>query len=72
MALHPGLPDEDRADFAWADSAYLFVDDADALAHEWLAAGAQVHMPQDTEWGQHEGALADPDGNVLRFGSPIR
>lgn len=53
-------------------SAYLFVDDADALAHEWLAAGPQVHMPQDTEWGQHEGALADPDGNVLRFGSPIR
>jgi hypothetical protein len=28
-------------------------------------------MPEDTEWGQREGALADPDGNVLRFGSPI-
>jgi predicted enzyme related to lactoylglutathione lyase len=52
-------------------SAYLWVDDADALAQEWRAAGAEVHMPEDTEWGQHEGALVDPDGNVLRFGSPI-
>jgi len=48
-----------------------FVDDADALAEEWRAAGAEVHMPEDTEWGQHEGAHVDPDGNVLRFGSPI-
>ncbi len=28
-------------------------------------------MPEDTEWGQHEGAVEDPDGNVLRFGSPM-
>ncbi len=53
-------------------SAYLWVDDADALAREWLAAGAEVHMPEDTEWGQHEGAIEDPDGNVLRFGSPMK
>jgi len=46
-------------------------DDADALAREWLAAGVEVHMPEDTEWGQHEGAIEDPDGNVVRFGSPI-
>jgi catechol 2,3-dioxygenase-like lactoylglutathione lyase family enzyme len=52
-------------------SAYLFVDDADALAQAWRAAGADVHMPEDTEWGQHEGALVDVDGNVLRFGSPM-
>jgi catechol 2,3-dioxygenase-like lactoylglutathione lyase family enzyme len=52
-------------------SAYLWVDDAEALAREWLAAGAQVHLPQDTAWGQHEGAVEDPDGNVLRFGSPM-
>ena len=52
-------------------SAYLWVDDADALALEWLAAGADVRMPEDTEWGQHEGATEDPDGNVLRFGSPM-
>ncbi|TVY99054.1 dioxygenase [Trebonia kvetii] len=28
-------------------------------------------LPQDTEWGQHEGVLVDPDGNVIRFGSPM-
>jgi catechol 2,3-dioxygenase-like lactoylglutathione lyase family enzyme len=52
-------------------TAYLFVEDADALAREWLAAGADVRLPQDTDWGQHEGALVDPDGNVIRFGSPV-
>jgi hypothetical protein len=51
--------------------AYLFVDDADAVAAEWEAAGVEVHAPQDCEWGQHEGAVVDPDGNVIRFGSPI-
>lgn len=50
--------------------AYLFVEDADAVARTWLAAGADVRLPQDTEWGQHEGVLVDPDGNMIRFGSP--
>lgn len=53
-------------------SAYLWVDDADALAQAWRAAGVEVHMPEDTDWHQHEGAHVDPDGNVLRFGSPVR
>jgi len=52
-------------------SAYLFVDNADDLAAAWRSAGLEVHSPQDTEWGQHEGAVVDPDGNVIRFGSPI-
>jgi hypothetical protein len=52
-------------------TAYLFVEDADALAETWLAAGGDVRLPQDTEWGQHEGVLVDPDGNVIRFGSPM-
>jgi hypothetical protein len=25
--------------------------------------------PEDTEGGQHEGSVVDPDGNVIRFGS---
>jgi uncharacterized glyoxalase superfamily protein PhnB len=49
----------------------LRVDDADGLAATWQAAGVEVSMPVDTEWGQREGALVDPDGNVLRFGSPL-
>jgi catechol 2,3-dioxygenase-like lactoylglutathione lyase family enzyme len=52
-------------------TAYLFVEDADALAETWVAAGGDVRLPEDTEWGQHEGVLVDPDGNVIRFGSPM-
>lgn len=52
-------------------SAYLFVEDADALAREWMSLGADVRLPEDTEWGQHEGVLIDPDGNIIRFGSPL-
>jgi catechol 2,3-dioxygenase-like lactoylglutathione lyase family enzyme len=52
-------------------TAYLFVEDADALARTWRAAGAEVRLPEDTEWGRHEGVLIDPDGNVIRFGSPM-
>jgi predicted enzyme related to lactoylglutathione lyase len=52
-------------------SAYLFVADADELAAQWRTSGAEIHPPQDTEWGRREGAVVDPDGNVIRFGSPI-
>jgi hypothetical protein len=70
VVIHLGVV-PDSASRSAKHSAYLWVDDSDALAHEWLAAGADVHMPEDTEWGQHEGAVVDPDGNILRFGSPI-
>ena len=52
-------------------TAYLFVDDADALAAEWLQAGADVRSPEDTPWGKREGAMVDVDGNIIRFGSPL-
>ncbi len=52
-------------------SAYLFVEDADQLAQAWASAGADVRVPEDTEWGQHEGVVIDPDGNIIRFGSPM-
>lgn len=67
IEFHLGVPTREHH----PASAYLFVDDADELAAEWRAAGVEVHTPEDTEWGQHEGALVDPDGNVIRFGSPI-
>jgi catechol 2,3-dioxygenase-like lactoylglutathione lyase family enzyme len=53
-------------------SAYLWVEDSDELAKTWSAAGADVSFPEDTQWGQHEGVLIDPDGNTIRFGSPIK
>ncbi|MGO9082755.1 MAG: VOC family protein [Streptosporangiaceae bacterium] len=65
----PGVGQRARID-AGTPSAYLFVDDADGLAAAWRSAGVEVHSPQDTEWGQHEGTIVDPDGNVIRFGSP--
>ncbi|WP_323747741.1 VOC family protein [Catenulispora rubra] len=63
------MPDHDRR----PSSAYLFVDDADALAAAWHSTGVEVlHTPQDTDWGQREGAVVDPDGNIIRFGSPMK
>jgi catechol 2,3-dioxygenase-like lactoylglutathione lyase family enzyme len=68
VEIHLGVvPGDDRR----TGSAYLFVDDSDELAAEWRSAGVEVHSPEDTEWGQHEGAVVDPDGNVIRFGSPM-
>lgn len=53
-------------------TAYLYVDDADELFTQWQATGADVRPPEDTPWGQHEGVVIDPDGNLIRFGSPIK
>lgn len=53
-------------------AAYLAADDADALHAEWCRAG----VGETTElfnpgFGVREAAHTDPDGNLLRFGSPI-
>jgi catechol 2,3-dioxygenase-like lactoylglutathione lyase family enzyme len=66
VEIHLGVPSREHH----PGSAYLFVDDADQLAAAWQAAGIEVFTPQDTEWGRREGALVDPDGNTIRFGSP--
>ena len=52
-------------------SIYLHVDDADQLADEWRTAGAEVSEVTDTDYGKHEGRHSDPDGNLIRFGSPV-
>jgi catechol 2,3-dioxygenase-like lactoylglutathione lyase family enzyme len=68
IEIHVGvLPDDDCR----TSGAYLFVEDANELAAMWRSAGVEVRTPEDTEWGQHEGAVVDPDGNVIRFGSPM-
>jgi hypothetical protein len=53
-----------------AAAAYLHVPDADALAAEW-ANVARTRAPVDTDYGLREGWHMDPDGNLLRFGSPL-
>ena len=50
---------------------YIHVDDADRLAADWRAAGMNVIGPDDYDYGKHEGSHRDPDGNLLRFGSPL-
>ena len=44
-----------------------------ALATEWSASGAEGRFvdPVDTDYGLREGAHIDPDGNLLRYGSPL-
>ena len=51
--------------------AYLLVSDAEALAEEWRRIdGGEVTDPTSTDYGAIEGSYTDPDGNLLRFGSP--
>lgn len=50
---------------------YLHVDDADQLAAEWRQAGMEVTGPEDFDYGKREGSHTDPDGNKIRFGSPL-
>jgi hypothetical protein len=70
VEIHLGIVPEGKPP-SLRSTAYLWVDDAGEVAEAWRAAGADVRMPEDTAWGQHEGVLIDPDGNVIRFGSPI-
>jgi len=55
-------------------ACYLYVADADALFHEWEAAGAEGRLdrPVDTPYGLRELVYIDPDGNLLRIGSELR
>jgi DNA-binding MarR family transcriptional regulator len=53
-------------------STYLDVGDADALFEEWNQPGiGGVTRPVSlTPYGLREGSHVDPDGNLIRFGSP--
>jgi uncharacterized glyoxalase superfamily protein PhnB len=51
---------------------YLHCQDADRVAAEWRKAGLEVDGPRDEDYGKREGSVTDPDGNVIRFGSPTR
>jgi catechol 2,3-dioxygenase-like lactoylglutathione lyase family enzyme len=55
-------------------ACYLYVDDAEALYAAWTAAGVdgRLRPPADTSYGLREFNYVDPDGNLLRIGSPLR
>jgi DNA-binding MarR family transcriptional regulator/catechol 2,3-dioxygenase-like lactoylglutathione lyase family enzyme len=60
-------------DPARGSAAYLYVRDADALYAEWArpGIGGRTEPPGPMPWGMREGSHADPDGNLIRFGSPL-
>lgn len=53
-------------------SLYIHCQDADRVADEWIQAAIEVNGPRDEVYGKREGSITDPDGNLIRFGSPIR
>ncbi len=54
-------------------AAYLYVRDADALYTEWSRPGiaGHTHPAGPTPYRMREGSHVDPDGNLIRFGSPL-
>jgi DNA-binding MarR family transcriptional regulator len=54
-------------------SAYLYVRDAGALYEEWSRPGiaGHTHPAEPTPYQLLEGSHVDPDGNLIRFGSPM-
>jgi len=54
-------------------AAYLYVRDADALYDQWSrpGLGGHTHPVGPTDYKLREGSHVDPDGNLIRFGSPI-
>lgn len=54
---------------AWV---FTFTRDVDRLYKELVGRKAIIQMPPTNQpWGLREMQVADPDGNVLRFASPI-
>jgi catechol 2,3-dioxygenase-like lactoylglutathione lyase family enzyme len=51
---------------------YVHCDDAAEVSAEWRKAGLEITDPENKPWGKYEGSHVDPDGNIIRFGSPKR
>jgi catechol 2,3-dioxygenase-like lactoylglutathione lyase family enzyme len=51
---------------------WIFAPDVDRLHAELVRRGAIIKLaPTNMPWGVREMHVADPDGNVIRFASPI-
>lgn len=69
-----------RGDSVFGCAVNVRVDDVDELFRKYIARGldtsgrehSPVHQgPLDQTWGMREFYVTDPDGNTLRFGTPI-
>ena len=70
LTIH--LAKAEKASLPGHGSLYIHCQDADRVAQDWRMAGIAVTGPEDQDYGKREGTTADPDGNMIRFGSPIR
>jgi DNA-binding MarR family transcriptional regulator/catechol 2,3-dioxygenase-like lactoylglutathione lyase family enzyme len=72
IGLHLTL-DPDHDPTHGSGSTYLYVADADALFEEWSRPGiGGLTRPVGLmPYGLREGSHVDPDGNLIRFGSPV-
>jgi putative intracellular protease/amidase len=67
----PPMPNSGRHPWAAWD-AFVHVDDPDALAAEFEAAGLPLHAPLRNRDDALRGfEIADPDGYILFFGRPV-
>ncbi|HMD47292.1 MAG TPA: VOC family protein [Acidimicrobiales bacterium] len=69
LTVHLALADD--PDRVGKGAIYLHVDDAQELADEWRKAGVEVIGPEDDQHRTRQGSHVDPDGNLIRFGSPV-
>jgi DNA-binding MarR family transcriptional regulator len=72
IGLHLAADPDDEAGHRHSAAAYLYVRDADVLYTEWSRPdiGGETRPPGPTGYGLREGSHTDPDGNLIRFGSP--
>ena len=55
----------------WA--AYVYVDDADALAAEFESREVPIlRGPEDTDYGSRDFDVRDPDGHIVAFGHDLK
>jgi hypothetical protein len=68
LAVNPG-----HDPLRTAAQVYLHVPDPDEVGATWLAAGVgRTLLPENKPWHVYEGGHVDADGNLLRFGAPLR
>lgn len=54
-------------------AVYFFIDDVDEWHRSFLQRGVHPQdPPQNTSYGLREMCVVDPDGNRLRFGTPLK
>ena len=73
LTVHSGHDHDDHDHDHHGGSAYLYVHDADALYEEWSqpGIGGETRPVSPTPYRLREGSHIDPDGNLIRFGSPM-